>query len=246
MEHKLPKLIRRKDIKGDLQMHTKYSDGANSVEDMIKAAISLGHKYVAITDHAGFLKIAGAMSERQIKKQWKEIDKLNEKYASKIKILKGAEVDIKLNGDLSLPNKILKKFDIVLASVHSGFKRDNTKRVLKALNNQYVNILAHPTGRIINQREGYNLDLEKIIETARKNRKILEINAFPNRLDLNDINARKAKESGVLLSIGSDSHEKEHLNFIDFGVFVARRAWCEKKNIINTFNYKKLLKVLEK
>lgn len=247
-ENRLPKLVEMKDILCDLQMHTKYSDGSNTIEEMANVCMKNGLKYIAITDHIGQLAVAGAMGPKEVLKQKKEIEKLNSKFKN-FRILQGAEVDIKLDGTLTADKKILKQLDIVVAAIHSGLKRskkEQTKRILSAIESGYVNIIAHPTGRLINAREGYELDWDKIFEAAKKYNVALEINAYPTRLDLNDINARAAKEAGVMLSIGTDAHSVEHLRFLELGVAVARRAWCEKKDIINCLPAKKLLKRFRK
>jgi len=247
-KHKLPKLVDIKDIKGDLQMHTKYSDGSHTIKQMAETAKNMGHEYIAITDHGGKLAIAHALkTQKEISEQRKEIEKVSKEVG--IKILHGVEVDINLDGTLAMSNKLLKNFDIVLAAIHTGLKRDKkqqTMRIIKAMENEYVNIIAHPTGRIINVREGYELDFEKIFEIAKKTKTFLEINAYPSRLDLNDINIKAAIENGVMLSIGTDSHSKDHLRFIELGVYTARRGWCQKKNTINTLSYKQLIKKLKK
>ena len=239
---KLPKLVKLKDIKSDLQMHSTWSDGANSIEEMAVQAKKLGHQYIALTDHAGNLKIANAIQPKEVKKYFKEIDKINEKVKG-ITILKGAEVDIKANGKLDFPKKYLKKFDIVLGAIHSGLKKDNTERVLKAIENEHFHILAHPTGRLINRRPAFPLDIEKISKAAEKNDIVLETNASPERLDLKDVHIRKALESGVKISIGTDAHIKDNLGFYDLGVYTARRGWAKKNDIINTYSLKKLKKM---
>jgi len=247
-KHKLPKLVELKDIRGDLQMHTKYSDGSHTIKQMAETAKNVGHEYIAITDHGGKLAIAHALkTQKEINEQRKEIEKVSKEVG--IKILHGVEVDINLDGTLAMSNNLLKNFDIVLAAIHTGLKRDKkqqTMRIIKAMENEYVDIIAHPTGRIINVREGYELDFEKIFEVAKKTKTFLEINAYPSRLDLNDINIKAAIENGVMLSIGTDSHSKDHLRFIELGVYTARRGWCQKKNIINTLSYKQLIKKLKK
>ena len=244
-KHKLPKLVELKDMRADLQMHTTYSDGANSVYEMGLTSKRNRLKYIAITDHIG-LKIANSMTLKAIKKQRKEINAANAKLKN-FKILQGAEVDIKLDGTLAASKKMLSELDIVLGAIHVGLKRskkEQTKRMISAIESGYVNIIAHPTGRIINMRQGYELDWDKIFEAALRNNVALEINAFPTRMDLNDVHARAAKEAGVMLSIGTDSHSKEHLKFLKLGVYTARRAWCEKNNIINTLPLSKLKKKL--
>lgn len=239
-KNKLPKLIQLKDIKCDLQMHSNYSDGANTVEQMALQCKKLGLKYMAVTDHIGQLAIAGAMNPKQVLKQRKEIDKLNSKLKD-FTVLQGAEVDIKLDGSLAADNKVLKHLDFVVGSIHTGLRRtkdEQTKRIIKAVESGFVNVIGHPTGRLINAREGYELDWEKVFESAKKNNVALEINAYPTRMDLTDSIARSAKDAGVMLSIGTDSHSVEQLKNIELGVFIARRAWCEHKNIINTFSLK--------
>jgi DNA polymerase (family 10) len=247
-QNKLPKLVEQKDILSDLQMHTTYSDGANSVKEMGLACQKAGLKYIAITDHIGQLAVAGAMDYKTVKKQRAEINKLNSGLGN-FHILQGAEVDIKLDGSLAADKKILKELDIVLAAIHVGLRRnkkEQTERMVKAIESGCIDIISHPTGRLINAREGYELEWEKIFDAARKNNVALEINAYPTRLDLNDVNARAAKEAGVMLSIGTDAHSFEQLKFLELGVYVARRAWCEKQNIINTMNINRLLKWLKR
>ncbi len=241
----LPKLIEKKDILSDLHMHTTYSDGKNTVEEMVTACKNEKLKYIAITDHIG-LAIAGSMELNEIKKRGKEIEKINSKSGN-FKILKGAEVDIKLNGSLAASKKMLNELDIVIGAIHVGLKRskkEQTKRMISAIKSGNVNIIAHPTGRIINMRKGYELEWDKIFEAALKNNVALEINAFPTRTDLNDIHAMAAKDAGVMLSIGTDAHSTQHLRFLELGVYTARRAWCEKKDIINTLSLKRLKKKL--
>ena len=244
----LPALVERKDVRGDLQMHTKWSDGANTIEEMVKEGIKLGHSFIAITDHVGTLKIAGGMGEEEIRKQMKEIESLNEKYDD-FHIFHGVEVNILKDGNLDMSRKVLKDVDVVIASIHSAFRQpmeEMTKRLLKALENDVVDILAHPTARIIYKREAIKFDVEKVFDAARENDVILEINAQPDRLDLNDILAKKAIEMGVKLSIGTDAHNKETLRYIELGVAVARRAWAEKKDIVNTYSIDKLEKIFSK
>lgn len=237
---KLPKLVELKDIKSDLQMHTKWSDGNNTVAEMAEECKKLGYDYCCITDHVGQLAVAGAMSKSDVLKQRKEIDKLNGKLSG-FKILQGAEIDIKLNGELAADENIMKQYDLVLASIHQGLNRtkeQQTERMIKAMQNKHVNIISHPTGRIINERPGYELDFDKLFKVAKDDNVAFEINAYPTRLDLNDINARTAKDAGVMLSIGTDAHAVSQLKWMELGVSVARRAWCEKKNILNTLSLK--------
>jgi len=244
-KHKLPNLIKIKDVISDLQMHTLYSDGVNSVKEMALTCKNNGLKYMAITDHIG-LAVAHAMKLKDIKRQKEEISKLNSKFKN-FKILQGAEIDIKLDGSLAASKKMIKELDIVLGAIHVGLKRskkEETKRIISAIESGHVNIIAHPTGRLINARKGYELEWERVFEAAKKNNVALEINAFPTRMDLNDIHAKAAKEAGVMLSIGTDSHSVNHLKFLKLGAYIARRAWCEKNNIINTLPLNKLKKKL--
>jgi DNA polymerase (family 10) len=229
-------------------MHSKWSDGIYSIEDMAKAAKDLGHEYIALTDHTGTLRIAGGMDEEEIRKQMKEIDKVSDNVDG-ITVLKGVEVNIKSDGKLDIKDDVLKDLDIVVASIHSGFRKEKekmTERMIKAMENENVNIIAHPTGRKIQGREGYELDFDKIFEKSKETNTFLEINSFPDRLDLNDINTRSAIEAGCKLTINTDSHSTEHLRYIRLGIATARRGWAEKKDIINTLPLKKLRKLLEK
>jgi DNA polymerase (family 10) len=246
LKNKLPKLIGYKDIKGDLQMHTKYSDGTNTIEQMAKAAKQMGYEYIAITDHSKSEHIAHGMDEKRLVKYLAEIEKVRKKVKG-IKILKGAEVDILADGSLDYSDKYLKKLDIVIAAVHSRFKSteaEMTKRILKALENRHVNILAHPTGRLINTRKPYAVNLNKIFEACKANNVWPEIDAFPSRLDLNDVHTREAIESGVKLVIDTDSHSADQLRYMEFGIATARRGWARKKDIINTLPWKKFEKLL--
>lgn len=248
LKRKLPKLVGYKDIKGDLHVHSKWSDGNESIEDMAKAAKNLGLKYIAICDHAGPLKITHSLDEKRLEKQIKEIDKINKKING-MEILKGTEVDIKADGSLSLKDSALKKLDIVTASIHSGFKfpkEKMTARVLKVMDNPYVNIIGHPTGRIIQKRQAYAIDLDKIYDKAKQRNIALEINAMPDRLDLADTNVKEAIGKVVKLAIGTDAHSKTHLSFFELGTAVARRGWAEKKDVLNCLNLEQLRKALKK
>ena len=247
MNGNLPKIVDYKDVKGDLHTHTKWSDGANTIEEVVEEAIKRGYEYIAITDHAGNLKVAGGMSEEEIKEQAKEIEKLRKKYDS-IHILHGVEANITKEGKIDVSNEILKDLDIVIASIHSAFRmeeKEMTARVIKAMENEYVDIIAHPTGRIIMKREPIKIDIERVLEAAKENGVIMEINAYPERLDLNDVNVKLAVEKGVKLSIGTDSHNIGHLRYLELGVAVARRGWAEKKDVINTYGIKELKKILQ-
>ncbi len=246
-KHKLPKIVEYADVRSDLQMHSVYSDGAHTIEEMAEAAERLGRKCIAITDHVGHLKIAGAMDVATIERQWREIEKIDKKLKS-IKILKGCEVDINPDGTIALEDKYLAKFDIVLGSIHSNFKMpkaDMTKRLIRAMENPHVDVISHPTGRVIHKRSGYELDMEEIFKAAARTKTILEINSYPDRLDLNDINIRRAIEHGVKLSLGTDSHSKTQLGNLELGIAQARRGWAEKKDIVNCLEAEDLLRFLK-
>ncbi|HEO64036.1 MAG TPA: DNA polymerase/3'-5' exonuclease PolX, partial [Candidatus Omnitrophica bacterium] len=240
---KLPNLITLKDIKGDFHVHSKWSDGACSIEDIAKRCKGLGYEYVAICDHSKSLKVAGGLSEKDLLKKNEQIKKVNKKMKG-IKVLSGAEVDIDSEGKLDYPDNILKELDIVICAIHSGFKQSQdvmTNRILRAMDNKYARVFAHPTGRLIGQREPYNADLEKVIRHAKKTNTALEINAYPERLDLDDIHAKTAAELGVKMAIATDAHTLDQLNYMRFGVAVARRGWLKKKDVLNTLPLTELL-----
>jgi len=244
-QHKLPNLIEITDIKGDLHTHSTYSDGESSIQDMAKAAIEKGYRYIAITDHSQSLRVANGMSIDDLKKKKNEIEKLNTIFKN-FTILYGTEVDIDSEGNLDYNDNVLAEFDIVVAAVHTGFKQSETqltKRIVSACRNKHVDIIAHPTGRLWGTRNPYDLDFDEILKVAKDTGTFLEINAFPNRLDLNDIHARAAKEKGVRLAIGTDSHSFEHLDGMKFGIAVARRGWLEKSDVANTLDIGNLLKI---
>lgn len=246
--HKLPKLINYDDILGDLQVQTDWTDGSASIETMAKEAIKYGLKYIAITDHTKNLAMTRGLDEKMLLKQMAEIDRLNKKFAGKIKILKGTECDILKDGSLDLKDEILKKLDIVGASIHSYFnfsKDDQTKRIKKAMNNPNVDIIFHPTGRIINRRAPYDIDIDDIIKFAKAKKVILEIDAYPDRLDLKDDYVRKCVEFGAKLSIDSDAHSPTHFSYLKYGIAQARRGWAKKGDVINAWPFDKMLKFLK-
>lgn len=244
----LPELIKLSDIKGDLHTHTNLTDGKNTLEEMAEAAQKLGYKYIANTDHSKRVTVAGGLDEKQVFENIKRTDKLNENFKD-FTILKGIEVDILEDGSLDLSDKVLKELDIVVAAIHYKFnlsREEQTERILRAMDNPYLNIIAHPTGRLINEREPYDIDLEKIMQKAKENNCILEINSQPSRLDLNDLNSRKAKEMGVKLVISTDAHSTTQYDFMRFGIGQARRGWIEKNNVINTRNINQLKKIIKR
>jgi DNA polymerase (family 10) len=235
----LPHLVTLEDIRGELHCHTKWSDGANTVEEMARAARERGYEYLAITDHSP--PMGWGVKPENFRKLIREIRQVSERLG--FPILAGIEVDIAPDGSLHMDEDILRQLDIVIASVHSAMKmsrEEMTKRIVKAMENPLVHIIGHPTGRLINQRPPYEVDLEALVERARQTGVALEINGSPERLDLNDENARYAKEAGVLLSLGTDAHHDDHLDFMRFAVAVARRAWCEPANILNTRSHEQL------
>lgn len=243
----LPKLVGYNDIKGDCHCHSDWSDGADTIEEIAKAAKKMGYQYIAITDHVGSLKIARALSEKELLNQMREIDKINQRLSG-IRILKGCEVNIKKDGSLDVRDEILEKLEVVIASVHSSFKMNRegiTKRLVRAMGNPHTDIIGHPTGRVIFQREGYPLDLAEVLKTAKRTKTALEINAYPSRLDLKDIDVRKAVEAGVKLAIGTDAHSISQLSFMELGVAAARRGWAEKSDILNTCSLKNFLRSLK-
>ncbi len=247
-ENKLPKLIEYSQIRGDLHLHTKWSDGAHTIRQMVEAAKKRGYKYIAITDHSQSLKFAGGLTEERLGEQIELIQKLNQELKD-LTILTGIEVDIKSDGSLDFSDEILSKLDVVIAAIHSGFKQESkiiTERIVKAMQNRFVNIIAHPTGRLIGYRESYQIDINKMMNMAEKTGTILEINAYPERLDLNDVYCRMAKDKGVQLAIETDAHSADGLATMDLGVAVARRGWLEEKDIINTLPLDKLLKRLKR
>lgn len=246
--HQLPELIRYDDLLGDLQVQTDWTDGTDSIERMAKAAVLNGLKYIAITDHTKRLAMTNGLDEKRILKQAAEIEKLNKKFAGKIKILKGSECDILKDGSLDLSDSILSKLDVVGASVHSYFnlpREEQTRRIKRAMENPNVDILFHPTGRIINRREPYEVDMEEIITTAKKTGTIMEIDAYPERLDLKDEHIRKCVDAGVKMSVDSDAHSPSHFPYLEYGIAQARRGFAEKKDIVNAWPLEKMLKFLK-
>ena len=235
----LPELIKLEDIRGDLHVHTKWSDGANTVEEIAYRAKEMGYEYVGISDHSQTLKVAGGVSKEDFFRRIEEIRKIDSRIEG-IKILAGIEVDILSDGTLDYPDELLRELDIVIASVHSGFKQDRktmTTRIIKAMRNPYVDIIGHPTGRLIGEREAYQVDMEEIMRVARDTGVLLEINAYPNRMDLNDTHSRMAKEMGVKLVINTDAHHLLQMDWIKYGVWTARRGWLEKKDVVNTHSF---------
>jgi DNA polymerase (family 10) len=245
----LPKLINFPDIRGDLHVHSNWSDGVERIEDLATAARSLGYEYIAITDHSKSLTISGGLSEERLQAQGKVIDALNAQAPDGFRILKGIEVDILKNGELDFPDHVLKELDIVVASVHSNFKLDadqQTERIVEAAKNEHVDIIGHLTGRLLSRRSGYEIDVDKIIDTCACYHTALEINAYPDRLDIDEHIARKAKDYGVKVAINSDAHHRNELKLMAYGVTTARRGWLEAGDVLNTLIPAELLKALGK
>lgn len=235
-KNKLPRIVESTDIRGDLHVHSQYSDGSLSIEKIAESAKNLGYEYIAVCDHSQSVKYANGLSPERLRNQIDEIDSIN-RHLKGIKILKGTEVDILQDGRLDFPDEILKDLDIVVAAIHSGFKRNVTERMLKAMENPYVTIIAHPSGRLISGREGYDVDLENVMKGAQKFGVVLELNAYYDRLDLNEFYLKKAKDKGIKISLGTDTHHAGGFEMMRFGVGIARRAWLEKKDIINCLSY---------
>jgi DNA polymerase (family 10) len=234
--HKLPQLIKLGDIRGDLQMHTTASDGRNSIEEMGEAAKKLDYEYIALTDHSKAVTVANGMDDKRTLAQIKKIRAAQERVPG-IRLLAGIEVDILKNGSLDLSNDVLAQLDVVVASIHSFMNLDReamTDRILAAIENPYTQILAHPTGRLLLRRESFAYDMEKVLDAAKKNGVAVECNAYPDRLDLNDVHLRMARERGVKVVISTDAHSTTHFRMMKYGVITARRGWLERKHVLNT------------
>ena len=245
MEHKLPKLIELSEVRSDLHCHSNWSEGTMTIKQIVEKAKGLGLSYVAITDHSKSLGIAHGLDEERLKEQGKEIDAINDELEG-FTVIKGIECDIKADGSMDLTDSSLADLDIVVASIHSGFKNDEetmTNRMISAIHNEHVHIIGHPTGRIIQKRKPYPLNLDKVIEEAASQHVALEINAYPERLDLDDVSSRKTMEAGALLSIGTDAHALNQMEFLPLGVSVARRGWLTTKDVANTRTAKELLRL---
>ena len=243
----LPKLVNAGDLRGDLHLHTNYSEGRESLETMIKKAEAMRYEYIAITDHSRSRRIARGLQIDTLKKQWKEIERLSKRF--RIKILRGSEVEILKDGSLDYPDEILKELDIVVGAIHSGFaasEREMTGRIVTALENKHLDILAHPSGRLLGKREAYAVNFGKVFEAAAANGKVMEINCQPSRLDLNDELIFRAKDYGLKFCISTDSHASSDLAFMRYGLGQARRGWLEKEDIVNTYPYSRLKEVFKK
>jgi DNA polymerase (family 10) len=247
-EGRLPELVEAADIQGELHSHTVATDGRNSLEEMALGAKRRGLKYLAVTDHSQYLKMVGGLDERRLQAQIEEIDRLNAKLKG-IRLLKGIEVEILEDGSLDLPDSVLKQLDIVIGSIHNRFRlpvRQQTERILRAMDHRFFSILGHPSGRLINEREPYAIDMAAVIQKAGERGCFLELNASPQRLDLTDIYCQMAKEAGVLVAINTDAHSVEDFGQLIYGVGQARRGWLEKKDVLNARPLKELTRLLKR
>jgi len=243
IEDKLPELVTLDDIRGDLHAHTDYSHAIDPLEEMVEKAVEMGHQYMAITDHSKSLAIAQGLSEEKLIQQIEEVKRLDEKY-SEIKLLTGTECDIKSDGSLDYSDEVLEQLDWVVASIHTGMQQDEetiTNRILEAIRNPYTRAIGHPTGRLIQKRNPYPVDLDAIFKAAAEEKVFMEINCSPSRLDLRDVDARRAKEAGAKLVLGSDAHSVPQLEFLPLGVAVARRGWLGADDVVNTWSLDKVL-----
>lgn len=243
---RLPNLVGLEDVKGDLHVHTSWSDGVASAEDMARTARDLGRQYICISDHSRGLGVAHGLTVDRVRQQWQEIAVLNEKL-NPFRLLRGSEVEIKTDGSLDFPDEILSEFDVVVASLHSGLRQERarvTERLIAAMRNPHVDIVGHPTGRVIDGRDPADLDMEAVFRVAAETNTALEINASPSRLDLDEVHVRRAIQLGVKLVISTDSHHPESLRDMEYGVAVARRGWAEAGDVLNTEPVEKLLRWL--
>jgi DNA polymerase IV (family X) len=244
----LPQLVTVEDFKGQLHEHSTWSDGTASIREMVEAALARGYAYLAITDHSPLVTVANGLSAERVRAQWEEIDALRAEYGDRIAILKGLEVDIRADGSLDMDEEILAQMDVVVASAHMRYKEDEAKmtaRIVRALENPHVDILGHPTGRLIGRREPFAVDMDAVIDAAARTGTVLEINASPDRMDLKDEYARRAKERGVKLTVNADAHSTSGLDLLKWGLFMARRAGLTADDVINTYSLDRLRETLK-
>jgi DNA polymerase (family 10) len=245
---KLPKLVGLEDLRGDLHCHSRATDGRDTIEAMAKAAAERGYEYLSINDHSRHVTVAHGLDRKRLLQQVRAIDRLNARLDG-ITVLKSVEVDILEDGKLDLPDGVLKELDFTVGAIHYGFgysRARQTTRVLRAMDNPYFSILAHPTGRLINAREAYDIDLERVLEAARERGCVMEVNAQPDRLDLDDRGCRLAKELGVKVAISTDAHRAADLDLMRFGVDQARRGWLEPGDVVNTLPLAALRRALRR
>jgi len=248
LEGRLPGLIELSDIKGDLHVHSKHSDGSHTIEELVKAAKERGYEYIAITDHTKGLGVARGLNEEKVLDELKEVREFNKRLRG-FRVLMGVEVDIRSDFTLDLPDEVLARLDIVVASIHSGFRQSRdqlTKRLLLAIDNPFVTIIAHPTGRLIGERDAYDIDLEEVFKRLKEKGKAIEINAYPLRLDINDLQAKRAKELGIPIAINTDTHLINQFDYMQYGVSIARRGWLEKDDVLNSMTTENLLKWIKR
>jgi DNA polymerase (family 10) len=247
-EGRLPRLVTLGDLRGDLQTHTDASDGHNTLRGMAQAARRRGYEYIAITDHSSRVAVTQGLDAEGLARRIDEIDRLNEELEG-IQILKGVEVDILEDGSLDMPDDVLSRLDIVICAVHVGFdlsQDKQTDRIIRAMDNPNVHILAHPTGRMIGKRDPYELNVEQVMSAALERGCFLEVNAHPSRLDLSDVHCKMAKEKGLKLSISTDAHRVSELDYIRFGIGQARRGWLEPDDVLNTMPWQGLQDLLQR
>ncbi|WP_136515466.1 DNA polymerase/3'-5' exonuclease PolX [Geomonas edaphica] len=248
LKGRLPRLITAQDVKGDLHVHSRWSDGAHGIAELVEAARLRGLSYIAVTDHSQGLGVARGLTVERLMEQQAEVRALNRELDG-FRVLHGTEMDIRNDGSLDFPDEVLAELDVVVASIHSGFngtKEAMTARIVAAMRNPHVHIIAHPTGRIIGEREGYQLDMEEVLQVAKETRTALEINAYPLRLDLEDRYVRRAKELGVKIAINTDTHAKLQFETLPWGISVAQRGWLERDDVLNTLSAEELLKRLKR
>jgi DNA polymerase (family 10) len=248
IKDELPRLVELEDIQADLQMHTTWSDGKLSIREMAEAAIQRGYKLIAITDHSHSLGVVQGMTAEDVRQQRKEIEQVTKELGGKIHILQGAEVEIKSDGSLDYPDEVLAEIDFVLAALHTSLRQPRqkvTERMLNAIRNPHVDMIPHPTGRLLPDREGADLDMDAVLAAAAETGVIMEINAHPARLDLDDVYAHRAKELGIKLSINTDAHSAGDMDLMHFGVSIARRAWLEAEQVVNTWQVSRVLEWLK-
>jgi DNA polymerase (family 10) len=243
LQRKLPDLVALEDIRGDLHCHTNATDGHHTIEALVSAAERRGYKYVAITDHSPSTRVAGGLRADELAAHVKKIRAVQARHP-RITVLAGSECDILPDGSLDYPDRVLAQLDLVIGSVHVAFKQSRsemTRRICRALAHPRVHVLGHPTGRLIGERDPYAVDIDEVLRTARRYDKAVEINAYPDRLDLNDAHARRAHELGVRVAVSTDTHMLDHLDFMELGVATARRGWTETPRVVNTWPAAKLL-----
>ncbi len=239
----LPKLVQMSDLRGVLHVHSTWSDGQNTIREMAEATIARGYHYLGITDHSKVAAYAGGLSEDALRRQGEEIDRLNEEFAGRLHILKGTECDILRDGSLDYSDDVLASLDFVVASIHSQFnlsQEEQTQRMLRAISNPYVDIIGHPTGRILLGREGYTLDIEAVIDAAAEHGVCIEINAHPSRLDLDWRYLRRARDKGIKIPIDPDAHSIDGLDVIQYGINIARKGWLRASDVLNTMSTKEI------